>query len=173
MWAQWLSLSGVVAVLITVVSITIVTWIAVARKFDAIDRRFDRIESRFDRMEYSIEQIRVQGNGHLALTGSLVTALSRQGLISPDELSGILQNFIAIGGVLAIPTNPLTPEEHQRLSDYLQLAKAGGPFTPDQVRDYRVIVAKLEEEKPKDPDVWGWVALGALLLGIYLLGKEE
>ena len=150
------------ALLVTVVTIGI-----------GMARRFDRIDSRLDQIEHSIDQIRLQGNGHLALTGSLVTALNRQGAISPDELAGILQNFISIGGVLAIPTNPITPEEHERLAYYLDLARAGGPFTPDQVRDYRAIVAILEEEKPQDPDVWGWVALGALLLGIYLLGKQQ
>ena len=93
-------------------------------------------------------------------------------MISSDELVLIIQNFVSIGGVLNVPTNPLTPYEYERLTAYLELAQAGGPFTPEHVREYRAIVAKMEAEKPKDPEVWDWVALGALLLGIYLMGKE-
>tara|TARA_B100000378_G_scaffold213288_1_gene176345 strand:- start:113 stop:631 length:519 start_codon:yes stop_codon:yes gene_type:complete len=172
MWAQWISVIGVIAGLITALFVAIGAWISVARKFDRIDSRFDRVEARFDLIEHAIDQIRVQGNGHLALTGSLVTALTRNQLISSDELVLIIQNFVSIGGVLNVPTNPLTPYEYERLTAYLELAQAGGPFTPEQVREYRAIVAKMEAEKPKDPEVWGWVALGALLLGIYLMGKE-
>lgn len=66
MWAQWISVIGVIAGLITALFVAIGAWISVARKFDRIDSRFDRVEARFDLIEHAIDQIRVQGNGHLA-----------------------------------------------------------------------------------------------------------
>ena len=121
-----------IAGLITALFVAIGAWISVARKFDRIDSRFDRVEARFDLIEHAIDQIRVQGNGHLALTGSLVTALTRNQLISSDELVLIIQNFVSIGGVLNVPTNPLTPYEYERLTAYLELAQAGGPLHPSK-----------------------------------------
>ena len=55
-----------IAGLITALFVVIGAWISVARKFDRIDSRFDRVEARFDLIEPAIDQIRVQGNGHLA-----------------------------------------------------------------------------------------------------------
>ena len=62
MWAQWISVIAVIAALFVAIG----AWISVARKFDRIDSRFDRVEARFDLIEHAIDQIRVQGNEHLA-----------------------------------------------------------------------------------------------------------
>ena len=88
-------------------------------------------------------------------------------------MSDILINYTDLSRIGSIPNNPISPEEHQRLNFYIDLAKRGGPFTPEQVIDYRAIVAKLEAEKPQDSDVWQLVGLGALLLGLYMLGKKD
>ena len=80
-WAQWLSLIGVIGVLITVVSIAVGGWLKVVRRLDRMDLRLDRIDD-------SIQQIRLQGNSHLSITGSLVTALFNQGAISAGGVLG-------------------------------------------------------------------------------------
>jgi len=59
MWAQWISVIGVIAGLITAHFVAIGAWISVVRKFDRIDSRFDRVEARFDLIEHAIDQIRV------------------------------------------------------------------------------------------------------------------
>ena len=159
-WAQWLPFSGVVVLLITVVSIAVAGWFTVVRR-------------RFDPIGRSIEQIRAQENRQLALLGTLVTALSRQGVVSREEFAGIIQSFVSLDEAPAVPNNPLTSDDLQRINHYIDLARAGGPFTPEQVRDYRTLVDILEQEKPDDPDVWRWVALGALLLGMYLPSKDQ
>ena len=159
LWAQWLSLGGVVALVISGISAAVVTWFKVVRRLDRIER--------------SLDQVRHQGNGHLAMTGSLVNALNRQGVITTDEMAEIVQNFVELAEVPSAPNNPLSPNEYARLVSYIQLARTGGPFTPDQVRDYQALVAQLEEERPRDNNVWALVGLGALLLGMYLLGKRD
>ena len=108
-WAQWLSPIGVMVGLVTIVFGAVAAWFKIVR--------------RLDRIEHSIEQIRVQGNGHLSIIGSLVTALNRRGVISAEEFGSIIQNFVSIGGV--IPPNPLSPDEQRRLSYYLELARGG------------------------------------------------
>ena len=88
-------------------------------------------------------------------------------------MSAILQNYTILSQLGPIPDNPISPDEHKRLNNYIELARRGGPFTPEQVTDYRSIVAKLEAERPQDTEVWKLVALGALLLGLYILGKKD
>ena len=105
--------------------------------------------------------------------GSLVGALNEDRVLSPTRTSVMLGHFTEMARIGPVSTNPISYDEQQRLNGYIELARAGGPFTPDQVRDYRVLVAKLEEENPNDRQVGGLLALGALLLGLYILGKED
>ena len=88
-------------------------------------------------------------------------------------MADFLRTYTELARILSAPNNPLTQDEYQRLTRYIALARGGGPFTPEQVRDYQAIIRKLEEEKPLNRDIWPLVALGALLLGMYLLGKRE
>lgn len=128
---------------------------------------------RLDRIEWGIEQVRTQSNGHITLTGSLIAALNREGGLTRPEVTALLASYTDLAKVYIIPNNPISPEEHARLNSYIERARQGGFFSAEDVLDYQAIVRKLEEEKPKDRAVWSLVALGAFLVGLFLLGQEE
>jgi len=88
-------------------------------------------------------------------------------------MASLLEKFTELSKVGPIPNNPISLEERQRLNHYVLKAQRGQPFTIQEVNDYREIVAKLEEEKPDDRSVWALAALGAFLVGLYLLSRRD
>ena len=93
-WAQWFFGGGVLTIIVGAVG----GWIKLARPLDRMDLQFDRVDTRLERLDQHIEQLRIQGNGHLSLTGSLVAALNRNQAINADEFAVIIQNFVELGG---------------------------------------------------------------------------
>lgn len=162
-WGQWLLGSGVIGLFISVLSLivgAVAAWV--------------RINRRLDRMEWSLEQIRVQTNGHLVVTGSLVSALSATGVLQPNDPAALLRSYFELAQIPPIPNNPILPEEYSRLKHYLELARQGGPFTPEQVRDYQAIVKKLQQEKPNEPSTWHLGLLWVLCYqGCFWLGSKR
>lgn len=68
--------------------------------------------------------------------------------------------------------NPVTQEELGRLNHYLAKARGGEFFSTDEVLDYNSLVSELEKHKKGDPSVWPFVALGALLAGLFGVSKN-
>jgi hypothetical protein len=124
-------------------------------------------------MESSLDQLRTQSNGHLVVTGKLVSSFVTRGDLSRDDISVILSTYTTLAQIPPIPNNPISPQEHQRLNNYIEMARQGQWFTPAQVEDYQAIVRKIQEERPNDRNLLALLGLGALLLGLFLLGKQE
>jgi hypothetical protein len=87
----------------------------------------------------------------------------------------ILKSYTVLAEVPpAAPANPLTTNETERLNFLLKLAHEGGPFTHEEVQEYQDLVDIGKRDGPKDDNyVWALIGLGALLVGIYLLGKKD
>ena len=197
LWAQWAF--GIAAPLGVVVLI-VGGFYGVIRRFNNLDRRIDAVESRLDRRVDAIESgigrrvdaiesrmdrrfdgvgrslndIRNQGNNTIALIGSLISSLVARSVLTGQDSEIIIRTFAEMGNLPPSPTNPLLHEEQQRLDSYVALARSGGPFTPDQVEDFKGIIEKLQEEHPDDPSTWGpLAALAALLVGLYLIRRSK
>ena len=119
-----------------------------------------RLSKRMDRLEWTTSQIADRCNGQLTLMGSLVAFLNEDKVLAPERTSLLLGHFTDMAKIGPVSTNPISFDEQQRLNAYIELARAGGPFTSEQVAEYRALVARLEEEKPSDPQLgayWRWV----------------
>ena len=155
LWIQWVGGAAFAVALTALVALGASIW------------------KRLVRMELSMGQVRQQANSHLTLTGGLIAALNRHDVISRTDMGEILGLYAQLGHLPSAPPNPLSPYEQIKLDQYIALARAGGPFTVEQVHDYKALVDKLEEEAPNDPNVWPLVALAAFLIGLYLYGKSQ
>ena len=142
-------------------------WVFVrGRRFESISRQLD---SRFESTSKQLESLLHQGNVHLEITGLLVQKAS----LSDDDRAEIMRHYTAMAKLPGAPANPLHDEDQARLDRYVSMARAAEPFTPQQVEDYRRITEKLREEHPSDETLWPLLGLGALLVGLYLLGKNR
>ena len=132
-----------------------------------------RVITRLNNISWGVENLRNSSNAQITLTGALIQALNNQGHLSPQDMSKLISTYTEMAHVGPIPTNPISPDERRRLQMYLDRARQGGTFTPQEVGDYQDIVRRLQEDHPQDRNVWPLIGLGALLLGLFLLGKKE
>lgn len=164
--AQWVT---IIVGLTTLVSFVI----AAVWAYFRVIARFNKIDARFNKIDWELENLRNISNGHSTLTGALIKALAAQGHLSPQDMADMISVYAEMAHFGPIPTNPISPEEDIRLRNYLARARQGSIFTPEEVRDYRAIVGKLQDDHPQDRNIWPLIALGALLLGMFLGGREN
>ena len=124
---------------------------------------------RFESISRQLESLLHQGNVHLEITGLLVQKAS----LSDEERAEVIRHYTAMAKLPGASANPLAPDEQARLNEYVNMARAAEPFTPQQVEDYQRITEKLRQEHPQDETLWPPLGLGAFLIGLYLLGKNR
>lgn len=135
----------------------------------------------FERLQSGLGVLRVQVDSHLTLLGTLIRILHKRKALNDEEFREILTSYTNMAAAKFSPfidrelcgENPLTHEETQRLSLYINKARRGEFFTPAEVEDYNALVRKLEQDRPNDPGVWPLVALGAFLLGLFLASQKK
>ena len=152
--------------------------LAVATRPWRLGADIQRLEQRLD---LGVKGLRHQSDGLLTLMGTILKVLYGRQALTSDEFSSIIQThtqMIREGADAALQRetllgNPLAREEAVRLQGYLDKARRGEFFTPNQVEDYNRLVRRMEQDRPDDPGVWPLVALGAFLLGLFLASKSK
>ncbi|MBI4338689.1 MAG: hypothetical protein HY680_01905 [Chloroflexi bacterium] len=112
----------------------------------------------------------------IQLTGILVGAMRRQGVLNDADLSQIEHLYIQTHARTvraAVDTerrtqNPLSAPEVDRLDHFVIKAERGEQFRLEEIQELQELTAKLKKEKgPTDPGVIALSGLGALLLGMW------
>lgn len=111
-------------------------------------------------------------SNYLSSVGKAVGALAAA---SPDPaVRSETMRVLAVGiHAPRAPDNPFSHEEAARYNRFVQMAENGETFTPDQVRDFNMLIERYREEHPNDPASTGLLILGAFLVGLYLLGRKD
>ena len=119
------------------------------------------LRARLDSLEVTTTKVH-------AVAGQLVLATGNE-----DEAKRLLLLLTSGTTYPPAPSNPFTPDETDRYDRYIAMAKAGDRFTPQQAADFDFLVQRYKEEHPTDPNWIGLAALGAFIVGLYLIGKRQ
>ncbi len=113
--------------------------------------------------------------------GQMVMMLHKRDSLSDEELGQLIQYFTQLASPnlnLALLTarrnkNPLTPEEADRLENFINKANQGHYFSPSDIGAYSELVEKAKREQQTEANPWPLIALGAFLLGLLLASQAK
>lgn len=122
-----------------------------------------------------------QMKGILGLQGITIGMINSRQPLSAEELRKLHEEYskLATAGIETFVDrwketgSPLTNDEAERLKYYINKARQGSFFSPQEVEEYRNIVNKVEREHPTDPGVWPLIALGAFLFGLFVASQAK
>jgi hypothetical protein len=154
-------IAEIVATLLAVITATVI-----------LTRRFTRMENRVDSIREGLNQNIRHSNNILGLLSTLIGILSQRNVLDKKDFGKIIKEFSMVEEIREVNPNPITTEQTERLNGYIRRAKEGGNFTTSEVQEYNSLVKMLEAEHPNDTAIMALVALGVLLLGLYLLNKD-
>ena len=102
----------------------------------------------------------------------LAAGMQRAGAFSDEDIGKLMQQVASSISVKEIQTsNPLTPQEINRLNRYLTKARQGSPFLPQEAQDFRDLSIRARNMQPENPNWWPLATLGAFIFGLWLGSK--
>lgn len=125
-----------------------------------------------DRVSQRLLALEQTGKAVTITLGELIQRASLAALSAGDRQE--VQRTLTAGLTLPnAPNNPFTPDEAAQYNHYVEMAKNGASFTPEEVQQFDLLIKKFEQDHPDDPNLSGLLILGAFLLGLYLLKKSD
>ena len=140
-----------IGIIITIAVVVVTTAVRLEKRFNSLENRFSRLDNRLDNhlrdVRNGLNQVIRQSNGIVTLLAHMVGLLGEKEIISRQEESELLKNFVGIRHVGEVSPNPLSRQKVNKLNEYIRKAQRGGHFTRAEVLEYNEFVERLEEGK--------------------------
>jgi len=137
------------------------------RKFESIESRFREIDRRFERIEDAIEGVKAKidrlGMAFTNYQEFFVEYLASEGALRPQSASLLAREARRLIGLVL--SNPLSPEEKERLRELFEKSERGD-LTVDEAYELLELARKILSEYGDRPEAWKFHAYAALMVGL-------
>ncbi len=163
-WPQLISILGAI--------VLVVLWMN--RRFNQIDRHFDTVDRRLERIEIRLGIVEHQSRSLLTAFRPVLSSLVSGQPIPQDEGFRLLAEALKPAPIDALireiqhASNPLSPDEVNRLRDYIDRLRRGRRLSPDEAREFYTLSDILTREYPTHEASWLLYVLAGILIGLIL-----
>lgn len=143
-----------------------------SQKLDEMSSKLDGCLKSINLIQDQLGLIQNQLDRHTELLGMLATGMQRSGGFSDEDIGKLVQQVASSVPVKEMETsNPLTPQEINRLNHYLAKARQGSHFLPQEAEDFRDLSIRARSMQPENPNWWPLATLAAFIFGLWLGSK--